>query len=358
MAITIIQPFVAHYREDFYKSLAQEIDFDLLCIDKPSTDEGFKISDQINLEWLPSYKFGRFIFFNILSKEIHKNKTIVTTFNPNWISLYLLLFIKFFTGKKVILWTHGTSVLNGFNPSSPRDIIKIIFFNLADGICFYTNNELEIMSKYLKRPKLFYINNTINVSKINEISSSIKDNKFSLKRKYGILSSKVVIFCARFIEHRREDLLVDLIKILEGKDISFIIIGNGSKKPDFSSFSKVHDFGTVYDSKLKAELFKIADFNFQPAWSGLSVIESLANGVPYLTMKKSNEIYQCVEYNYIENSKNGFIFKNIDEVADLICNINSEELNKIKLYCKESVNKKLSLEKMVKNFYNGVSSIN
>jgi hypothetical protein len=358
MAITIIQPFVAHYREDFYKLLLQEIDFDLLCIEKPLSDESFKISDQINLEWLPSYKFNRFIFFNIFRKEILKNKIIVTTFNPNWISLYVLLLTKFFIGKKVVLWTHGTSVLNGFNPGSLRDIIKIIFFNLADGICFYTNNELEIMSKYLKRPKLFYINNTINVNKINEISLSIKDDKSSLKKKYGILSSKVVIFCARFIEHRREDILVDLIKTLENKDVSFIIIGNGIKKPDFNSFSKVHDFGAVYDSQLKAELFKIADFNFQPAWSGLSVIESLANGVPYLTMKKSKDIYQCVEYNYIENYKNGFIFDNINDAAELICNIKSEELSNIKLYCKECVNKKLTIEKMVKKFYDGINTIN
>lgn len=358
MAITIIQPFIAHYREDFYKSLSQKIDFDLFCIDMPHKEEGFKVSNQINVNWLPTFKLGKYIFFNFLKKEILKNNIIVTSFNPNWITLYFLLFAKSFMRKKIILWTHGTSVLNGFNPKHPRDMIKIIFFNLADGICFYTNNELKLMSKYLKYPKLFYINNTMNVSKISETSSSIKDNKSSLKRKYGILSSRVIIFCARFIENRREDILIDLIKNLSKEDISFIIIGDGSTKPDFSKFSKVHDFGSIYDPKIKAELFKMADFNFQPAWSGLSVIESLANGVPYLTMRKSNEIPQCVEYNYIKDSINGFIFESIEEASELICSISDKDLKSIKDYCKESVNKELSLEKMVKNFYNGVNSMN
>jgi hypothetical protein len=75
-------------------------------------------------------------------------------------------------------------------------------------------------------------------------------------------------------------------------------------------------------------------------------------------MKKSKDIYQCVEYNYIENYKNGFIFDNINDAAELICNIKSEELSNIKLYCKECVNKKLTIEKMVKKFYDGINTIN
>ena len=80
----------------------------------------------------------------------------------------MLILLKIFLRKKIILWTHGISVINGFDPDTFRDKVKLKVFNLADGICFYTKNELELMSPYLDKPKLFYVNNTLNVKKIND----------------------------------------------------------------------------------------------------------------------------------------------------------------------------------------------
>ena len=236
--------------------------------------------------------------------------------------------------------------------------MKLKIFNIVDGICFYTKNEYDLMSPYLYKPKLFFLNNTLNVEKINNLKKNVSLSKSQIKEKYGISSKKIIIFCARFIDHRREDLLVDLIKILKNDDVAFIIIGDGENKPDFSNFTNVFDFGSVYDVNIKSELFSISDLNFQPAWSGLSVVESLANEVPFITMKKSNDIPQCVEYSYIKHSKNGFLLKNIYEVKDLISSINDEELNSIKSFCGEYALKELSLDKMVKNFYNCIETVN
>lgn len=354
MKITIVQPFVAHYRESFYKKLSKFLEYDICCVEKPQKKESFKISSSVDVSELKTVSIYGLILFNIFSNKFLKNKIIVLNFSPKWLTAHIFLFIKFFLNKKVILWTHGVSVMHGFHPTSFKDRIKLYLFNLADGICFYTKNELEILSNHLKRPELFYINNTLDVKQINNNLIKITKTKKQIKKEYGIKSSKVVIFCARFTQHRRADILLEFINTMSDEDISFIIIGDGIYKPNFCKCNNVFDFGKVYDEEKKSELFKISDFNFQPAWSGLSVIESFANEVPFITMKKSHNIRQCVEYGYIDHGKNGFIFESLDEVKELICGISEEEICVMKNYCRRKALKDLNMDQMVNKFYEGI----
>ena len=186
-------------------------------------------------------------------------------------------------------------------------------------------------------------------------SASLNSNTTSeLKEKYGIISSKVVIYCARFIKDRRPDLLIKLIEKMKEEDIKFFIIGDGPFKPDFSIYQNVRDFGALYDEKIKAELFSMADFSFQPAWTGLSVVESFAHGVPYITLKKSESIYQCVEYSYIIHGFNGIIAQDLSEAQDLLTNTNDELLKKMKNNSITFVDKNLTLKGMVDKFVNNI----
>ena len=285
--VLIIQPFIPHYRSDFFIELSKKISFDLVTINKPDLVEGFEFSEKVKYKNIKTYKFGKLKFFNPFSENIIKYDTIIIPWSPNWISMYILLLFKRILSLNIVIWTHGISIKRDFNSKTIRDIIKIYFFNHADGICFYTRNGLEKLRPFLSRPNLFYINNTLNVEKIQLIKSSLKSTPNQLKNKYGINASRTIIFCARFIEYRRVDILVDFIETMITNDVGFIIIGGGQYKPDFTKYSNVNDFGKLYDENTKSELYSIADFSFQPAWSGLSVVESIANGVPYTTLKKS-----------------------------------------------------------------------
>jgi len=356
--ITILQPFIAHYREDFYLYLSEKIPFDLLCVSKPKDTDSFKESSRIDVTWMKSIKLGSLSFFNPFSLLLNKNKIIVTTWDPRWIGLYLMLLFKKVTKRKIILWTHGTSVKNGFNPQKIKDKIKLFFFNLADGIYFYTNNELELLSSYLHKPKLYYLNNTINVEKITASILSLNLDKDELKIKYGISSKRIVIYCARFVKDRRPNLLIELIEKMETDDISFIIIGDGLYKPNFTEYYNVKDFGALYDSEIKAELFTLADFSFQPGWTGLSIVESFAHSVPYITLERSKDIFQCVEYSYIIHAKNGFVLKNTDDVRDKILTISESKIKDMKLFSLKYAETNLSLNRMVDNFTNGIDLIN
>ena len=69
MKITIIQPFIADYREDFYIKLLKLIDLDIFCIEKPSKQDAFNESSSIDVNWLNTFQFQGYKFFNFLNKK-------------------------------------------------------------------------------------------------------------------------------------------------------------------------------------------------------------------------------------------------------------------------------------------------
>lgn len=353
--LLIIQPFIPSYREDFFINLSKRLDFRLLCVEDPRSNEGFLISNKITSLQLKKIKIGRVIFFNIFNKNILNSKKIIITWNPNWLSIFPLLLLGKILKKKIFLWTHGISIKNYHSKNGMRNELRMLIFRMAHGICYYTSREMNMMSKYLPKQKLFYVNNTLNVEKIIEEKRNI-DNLAEQRIKYGIKTDKIVIFCARFIKHRRADLLLKLIDGMKEKQVEFIIIGDGNYKPSFSNYDSVHDFGLLYDEKIKSQLFAISTLSFQPAWSGLSVVESMANGVPYVTLKRSKQIYQCVEYNYIKHNYNGFIGNNLEEIDDFITSIDKTTLNYMSRNCTDYIKRELTLSNMVDNFISGLSS--
>ena len=355
--ITIIQPFIPNYREDFYKKLSFEMPFDLLTVEKPLSNLSFKLSKKVKSKNIKILKLGSIIIFNPFNYYIIKNKTIVIQWNPKWFSLFILLIVKPVLKKKIILWTHGVSVRNGFSYDRIKDKIKLFFFNLSDGLLFYTENELNIMSPFLKKPKLYFLNNSINIDKIFKKVSLLDIGKDKIKKKYNISASRIIIYCARFIQDRRSDLLIELIEKMRNDDVIFLIIGDGPFKPEFSHYTHVKDYGAMYDEEKKAELFSISDFTFQPAWSGLSVVESFAHGVPYITLEKRKDILQCVEYNYIVHGSNGFILKDLNSVQAKVTNLPKSKINEMKKNCTEYVKSNLSLNQMVNKFVHAVKSL-
>jgi len=350
VGLTIIQPFIPHYRREFFKKLANKFDLNILCIRKPNQTENFNLDEQNPVQYIKTIRFKQFYLFNPFSKIILKNKIIVINPDFRWVGLIPMILCKKLLNIKILLWTQGVSIKRGFNPNSTIDKIKIFIYNQSDGLIFYTKNELDIMKPYLKNLKLNYLNNTIDINKIFNVSIENKRSKKSLKNKYNIHSSRILIFCARFIKDRRADLLLKLIQRLINRDVHWLIIGEGTSRPDFSPYQNVSYFGPVYDLNKKAELFALADYSFQPAWTGLTIVESFAFGVPYITFKKSSKIYQSAEYGYLIDGKNGHIIDNLERAESIICNSTDQRINEMKLFCRKYVKANLQLEDMVKNF--------
>ena len=349
--LAILQPEVPHYREEFFDLLKQQCE----CADvfvynslKDTQKNGFNVKGK-DLIYIPNKQLKGFLLYNPFSLLGKKYDTLVLMLHFAHLTTWLLLLTKFIHRKKIILWGQGISVKRYLAEERKPDWKLKAQMALADGVWLYMEKELKQWKGIFPNKKLVALNNTLTgVASMCRYESSL--TKGDLKEKYGITQEVVLIFCARFeSNYRRTDLLVDVIKRLDTERFGFVIIGEGKNKPDFSEFTHVYDFGAVYDTAIKRELFTLSDIYFQPGWVGLSIVEAMAYGKPVFTFHRSEETKQCVEYSYIKSGVNGMIFESVDECVDYITHTEVEVITDMGVNARLFVKEHLSVEQMANN---------
>lgn len=348
--LLILQPYIPHYREEFFRLLGEKVHQDIYVY-KNTLDgkvRGFQMST-IDVKKIQNKQLKGFLFYNPIPFLFGKYDTVILMWNFAHITTWFLLLTKFIHRKKIILWGQGISVKRYLKEEHSLDWKLKYQLKFADGAWVYMQKEKNQWTQLFPKKHIIALNNTISdVSSIVKID--VEKIKNENKRKYRIKQNRVLLFCARFENpYRRIDLLIETIQRLNPNAFAFIIIGAGKLKPDFSAFKNVYDFGAVYDNQVKQELFAIADIYFQPGWVGLSIVEAMAYSLPIFTFKRSEEIKQCVEYSYISHRENGFLFNDIDECVHVLQNITDDEINIMGRNARQFVCDNLSMESMVNN---------
>jgi glycosyltransferase involved in cell wall biosynthesis len=347
--IAFLQPHIPNYRQAFFEGINTKMDTDIYCYQNP---EKVKNSEFVNSN-IPNRSIlaaenGGFLAYNPFSLLKNKYEVLVLMLHIGHLTTWLLLLTKFIHKKKIILWGHGISIKRYEKEERNPSIFLKWMIQLCDGVCLYTQKEVEIWETIFPTKKIIAINNTI--SGIEDIVETKLSEKRQIKNNYNIEQSTILIFCARFNSaHRRIDVLLETIKNLDSCKFGFIIIGQGNLKPDFSKYSNVYDFGAVYDRELKNKLFGIADIYFQPGWVGLSVVEAMAYGKPVFTFKRSKEVLQCVEYHYIRHNLNGFVFDSFTSFLETVNTISDEELNTLGTNAKNYAHEVLNMDNMIQS---------
>lgn len=323
MKIAILQPQIPHYREEFFSGLSEELKFDLFSFKDSSIDRKHLKEASIDYKSLRVITLWRFKLYNPF-RFLLKYDSIVIPGEISYLSNWILLFASFFSDKKIFIIGHGLN----YKKTKPLSLAYKLMYFFSSGAFFYTEKEMRIYRRIFPNKKFTFLNNTITVD-VNKINESYKNyTKDNLRKKYKIIHSKIFISCYRFTNPDREDeKLFKLIKECQIKNLNvgFIIIGVGDLKPNFSDLKNVYDFGELYDSSIKLELFQLSDFYLQLGWTGLSIVEALAHKKPIVTLKRSSEIKQSVEYFYLRNKYNALILNSIDEFDEIL------ELSKNKL---------------------------
>ena len=354
MKIAVIYPRISTYREEFFRTLNQHFKMDIYVYEDELTNqaEHFNISDIPTFQ-LESIKiFSNYILFNPLPIIKGNYKLIIMIGNLRVLTLPLLLVFLKIINIKSILWGHGISVHNYLKEQHKLSPIRVLFHKLTNHIWLYTNTEKEIYKKYFPEEKITSLNNTIDIKRILNRPSSSKN---LLLNKYNIKTPINFIYCARFtLSERRTDLLIEIINKLDPSKYGFIIIGDGPCKPDFSQYTNVLSFGSMYNELIKNELFDISDLYLQPAWIGLSANEALAYGKGILTFKRSENIKQCVEYSYL-NSKNSFIANDTNDMIQYINKLTPEIISDLQSHALSYAVENLTMDSMASS---AISSIN
>lgn len=357
MSILIVQPFIPHYREEFFTGLNQKNPLEIFCYENKSKIKADKFKESVfRTEYLKNIKIGPFLLYDFFKFFDKKYDVLVLMLHFGHLSTWILLLTKKIHRKKIILWGQGISVKRYLSEEKKPSILLKMMIYFSDGVWFYTNKELAQWKSIFPTKKMMSLNNTI--SEIKPILERDTNLKIELKEKHKITQEKCFIFCARFTNpYRRVDLLLSAINSLDSEKFAFIIIGDGHFKPDFSKYKNVFDYGAVYDLQLKNELFDIADIYFQPGWVGLSIVEAMAYGKPIFTFKRSEDILQCVEYHYIENEVNGYIFDSLDSFIGTINTLPAQKITELGESAKNYVTEVLTMKNMIQSAFDNIIQI-
>lgn len=357
-SIAHVQPFVPHYREEFFSKLGEMVHQDIYIYE--NVEEAKKLSFNVGSNQYTKLQSrmlaGKILFYNPFALLKKRYDVLVLMLNFAHLTTWFLLLTKWLHHKKIILWGQGISVRRYLIEETKPDWKLKWMMKLADGVWLYMDKEKEQWQKIFTLKPIVALHNTL--SGVSEMVKYVPEHsQDALKKKYGITQQIILIFCARFTPNRRIDLLLETIKRLDADKFGFIIVGNGSSKPDFSAYANVYDFGALYDTAIKRELFAISDIYFQPGWVGLSIVEAMAYGLPIFTFRRSSKTFQCVEYSYIRPEENGMIFDNVDLLVVYLSQAAKASLEQMGENAKKYVAEELQIEQMARNAMTIINSV-
>lgn len=284
--ILIVYNYLLHYRIPVFNLLANHYEVTVLHSGK----EMVSVEDKFNEIIVPTRKFGPFFIQDRVLSETKKDYDfIIFLFDVRWINT--LRAINLDTEKKIILW--GAWLTN----SKIANYLRLHLLKRADASLFYTEkSKIDFIKKGLSRKKAFVANNTFDVGQ--RIKSFQNSNKNS------------ILFVGSLHARKQNVTLIkafaNITHLIPG-NISLVIIGDGVERNLLKDYAKklniedkVNFHGNITDPAKLREFYYDAIVSVSFGQAGLSVLQSLGFGVPFLTKKNA------ITGGEIENIINGY----------------------------------------------------
>lgn len=306
---------VLEYRIPVYNLLSETFDVTVAHYGKMVPVEKAKFKQII----LSPKKRGPFTVFKEDIEKIASNYDSVIALGDLHIWPYIKL--GFLKKRKFSLsyWTIGVSASYNKRFDEDRKLDKIRFFlmNRADSIVFYTDYPIKryVEDGKINESKLFVANNTVEIKNKIEIPSVKKHFLF-----VGTLYRAKKVF----------DLLdAYLIAFQKNKTLPpLLIVGDGEEKRNIEIWiaqnnltDKIVLKGAIFDQNILREYYKDAIACISPGQAGLTVLNAMAYGTPFVTTENAitgGEIFN------IDNNVNGIIYKeNIKTLAEIIIQLST-----------------------------------
>jgi glycosyltransferase involved in cell wall biosynthesis len=224
--------------------------------------------------------------------------------------------------QKIILWSIGVPAsynrLYG-EASNMRYKILSFFQSKADALLFYSNAPLDVYRKRgieIDERKVFIANNTVEVIK-QPIEKESKNTLLFIGTLYLEKGLQLLLDAYKVAYSKKQDILP--LNIVGGGE-QFETVNNWIKNNGLED--KINMLGAIYDSTEKAEIFKKAIACISPMQAGLSVLESMGYGVPFIT---SHDAITGGEAFNIIDGENGLRMKDISQLKNVILDINQNK---------------------------------
>ena len=182
---------------------------------------------------------------------------------------------------KLAFWSIGVSTSKGFDVDKRMDWLRDFIYKKADACIFYTEYaKRRAIDKGYDPQAVFVANNTVEVLDLGE---KVPKDSFlfigALQKRKGL---DVLLRSYKAALARKCDL--PLLNIVGG-GIEYDEIKTWVSRNDLEH--KIKLVGPVYDKITKRDYFKRAYACISPSQAGLSVLESMGYGVPFVTMYNS-----------------------------------------------------------------------
>ncbi len=316
---------IKHYNVPIYNIINQKYDFTVLYYEKSSDSA---IEDcEFNTIYVPWKKVYKFTYLKDNIAKICRNYDVVIAVDSINILNYFTLGFKRHNFK-LIYWGIGAPASYTRHYGEAGKLYYAIsdcMEKRADALIFYAQEAIDLhYQRGFKGPKMFVAPNTTGVVK-REIKPEMKNS---------------LLFIGSLYMEKGLQILLDAYKAAFEKDKTIVrlnIVGGGTPLPMIKQWVKdnnlegvINVLGPIYDNDKKADLFQSALACISPLQGGLSVLESMGYGVPYIT--DSNAITGGETFN-IEDGKTGLRVEgmNMEKLKDIILDISSNKQKYIEM---------------------------
>lgn len=308
--VLILYNKLFHYRIPIWNILAQYCDLTVTY----SEGKEIAVPDNVCFKVMylqPCNKSKRFVIPKANIRKMAKEYDVVIAYGDiAWLKFSTL---PWFNKTKVIFWTLGVSASydSGYDKKSTWDKIRAFFYRQADAMVFYTTYPIDKYEKMgIPRERMFEAPNTVSVTPVKD---EIKKDSLlfigTLYRQKGIQ-----YLLDAYKVNRNNPNILPLNIVGNGPDFEYI--ANWIKENDLEGVIKMH--GAIYDNEEKAKFFMRSFACISPLQAGLSVLESMGYGVPFITTKDAitgGELFN------IHNGIDGVTMESADELNGLVADI-------------------------------------
>lgn len=311
MKVLILYNKIFHYRIPVWNILAEKCDLTVSYSQGDGVVPG-GMDCKFKIIYLPAWEYkNRVVIQKSNVRKLASHFDVVIAYgNISWLQFSTL---PWFSTTKVIYHTLGVSASynKGFDKHHEWDKIRAFIYSRADALLFYTAYPIEKYAKMgIPREKMFEAPNTVEVHPIK-----------------GSVEKESLLFIGTLYRQKGLQTLLDAyLELRELKGLPKLrIIGKGPDSESIEQWLKdnsmgelIEMMGAIYDIDTKAEYFARAYACISPQQAGLSVLESMGYGVPFVTTK--NAITGGELFN-IHNGIDGVVMDNEEELKSIIRDI-------------------------------------
>lgn len=313
--VLILYNYLFHYRIPIWNILAEKYDIKVVY-SYPAKDDVIRQCN-FETEYIPFKSISKLLYHKKNISKIAKTYDVVLSDGQVTYVDYSALAICH-RNFKLIYWCIGApaSYSRHYGDASKGYyFVTDLFHKRADAMVFYSDVPIEShVQRGYKKDSLFVANNTVQVEKI-DVNWENKDT---------------LLFIGTLYMEKGLQLLLEAYKSANESNANLLpltIVGGGSQfnlvkewVENNNLTDKIKLTGPIYDQKEKAQIFAKSIACISPLQAGLSVLESMGYGVPFIT--SSDAITGGEAFNITDN-ETGLRMSDISQLSNIIGDISS-----------------------------------